>query len=153
MANKADKFSLRNVKFGCSSFPICGSPGVSQILPIKQALLGALLQRRFPASGSVRLRSKLCDDTRTYCSLSLFSVTVATTMAGVHRGRQRACWCQDEGLWPCHWITNTIFTPEGKERETTRNSTAKPGQSMKRTSIWQWHWPHFPVTHHKNITI
>lgn len=38
----------------------------------------------------------------------LFSTIVATEMVSDHGSRQRACWCQDRGPWPCHCITNTL---------------------------------------------
>lgn len=43
--------------------------------------------------------------------------SVPVTMVSGHRGRQRACWCQDQGLWPCHWITNTLSLCWGHWRE------------------------------------
>lgn len=67
-----------------------------------------------------RVRSNLCEDTgasRSFSLLVTLFFIVATTMVSGHRGRQRACWCQDQGPRPCHWITNTLSLRWGGERD------------------------------------
>lgn len=51
----------------------------------------------------------------------------------------------------CDLVIESLMITGG--RETGRNSTTKLGQTtmLMGTSIWQWHWPRFLVTHHKNI--
>lgn len=68
------------------------------------------------ARGSDQISIKTPEQAWDSCSWHPLFYSVASTMVSGHRGRQRDCWCQDQGPWPCHGITNTLSLCWG-ERE------------------------------------